>query len=324
MEKLYDRIYWHNNTTPALNETNLNAMSKAIDDIDDRVVGLAADVMEAVPEVRELVEEVETLTQNPPYIGQNGNWYVWDTNTGAYVDSGVDASISVTVGTTTTLEPGNNATVTNVGTSTDPVLNFGIPKGPKGDPGDAGHTIVNPAGTDMTMRNKLQFANATVTDDSANNKTVVTVPTMTGATSGAAGAAGYVPAPAAGDQDKCLKGDGTWGTVGGGHTIINSSGTAMTQRSKLKFSNATVTDDSTNDVTIVNPTQYIDQNQKTTASGVDTFSFSSALITSNSAVEVFCNVDGADYNELTVSNGTATVKYNSSLNVTLVRLYIRG
>lgn len=38
---------------------------------------------------------------------------------------------------------------------------------------------------------------------------------FTGATSGAAGAHGLVPAPAAGDQDKFLKGDGTWGTAGG-------------------------------------------------------------------------------------------------------------
>lgn len=38
---------------------------------------------------------------------------------------------------------------------------------------------------------------------------------------------------------------------GGGHTIINSSGTSMTQRAGLQFSGATVTDDSTNDKTIV-------------------------------------------------------------------------
>lgn len=39
----------------------------------------------------------------------------------------------------------------------------------------------------------------------------------------------------------------------GGHTILNSSGTAMTQRSKLRFNNATVTDDAHNDVTIITP-----------------------------------------------------------------------
>lgn len=36
---------------------------------------------------------------------------------------------------------------------------------------------------------------------------------MVGATSDTAGKAGYVPAPAAGDQAKFLRGDGTWVTV---------------------------------------------------------------------------------------------------------------
>lgn len=37
--------------------------------------------------------------------------------------------------------------------------------------------------------------------------------TMTGATADTAGASGYVPAPAAGDEGKFLRGDGTWGAV---------------------------------------------------------------------------------------------------------------
>lgn len=144
LTKLFQRIFWANNATPAINDTNLNAMSKAIDDIDDRVIDLAADVMETVPELQDLVEEMETLTANPPYIGANGNWYVWDTSTNQYVDSGVDASITVSVGTTTTLPAGSSAAVTNSGTSTDPILNFSIPKGDKGDTGNTGATGATP------------------------------------------------------------------------------------------------------------------------------------------------------------------------------------
>lgn len=54
------------------------------------------------------------------------------------------ASATITVGTTTTLAPGLNATVTNVGTATNAILDFGIPageqgiQGPKGDTGDSG------------------------------------------------------------------------------------------------------------------------------------------------------------------------------------------
>ena len=41
----------------------------------------------------------------------------------------------------------------------------------------------------------------------------VAIPTMTGASSSTNGTNGLVPAPAAGDQDKYLKADGTWGAM---------------------------------------------------------------------------------------------------------------
>ena len=45
------------------------------------------------------------------------------------------------------------------------------------------------------------------------NGTWETIPTMTGAASSAAGSAGLVPAPSSGDQDKVLKGNGTWEAI---------------------------------------------------------------------------------------------------------------
>ena len=145
MNKLYNPIEWANGTTPAINEDNLNAISQGLSDVDDRVISLAGTIMEDVPEVKQMLEDVEDITANPPYIGANGNWYTWDTETGAYVDSGVDASITITVGTTSTLPAGSSATVTNSGTSTDPIFNFGIPKGNTGTDG------VSPAVTITTI-----------------------------------------------------------------------------------------------------------------------------------------------------------------------------
>ena len=49
-------------------------------------------------------------------------------------------------------------------------------------------------------------------NDLSNKPTIPTIVDMTGATASAAGAHGYVPAPAAGDQNKFLQGDGTWAT----------------------------------------------------------------------------------------------------------------
>ncbi|MBQ6630520.1 MAG: hypothetical protein IJH55_00100 [Romboutsia sp.] len=42
---------------------------------------------------------------------------------------------NISIGTVTTLEPGQNATVTRRGTDANPIFDFGIPKGEKGEPG---------------------------------------------------------------------------------------------------------------------------------------------------------------------------------------------
>lgn len=136
LPKLFQRIFWHNNTTPAINEDNLNAMSKGLSDVDDRVIDLAGTIMETVPAIEEdiadlqdLADKLEEMTANPPYIGANGNWYVWDTQTEAYVDSGIDASITVTIADITMLAPNATPYVTNTGTNTDPVFHLFIPQG---------------------------------------------------------------------------------------------------------------------------------------------------------------------------------------------------
>lgn len=151
MNKLYDRIDWNNNTTPALNESNLNSMSKAIDDIDDRVIEIGADIYEKVPIIEQTLEEVEELSQNPPYIGTNGNWYIWDTSTGQYIDSGIDASITVSIADVTMLAPDATPYVTNTGTDTDPIFHLFIPRGQAGQNGQDGTDGVSPAVTITTI-----------------------------------------------------------------------------------------------------------------------------------------------------------------------------
>lgn len=61
----------------------------------------------------------------------------------------------------------------------------------------------------------------TITDVQVDNVSVVSsgvanISTMTGAGASAAGAKGLVPAPASGDNEKYLRGDGTWATPSGG------------------------------------------------------------------------------------------------------------
>lgn len=40
MQKVYSRINWKNNTDPPINETNLNKMDYALNEVDSRVVDL--------------------------------------------------------------------------------------------------------------------------------------------------------------------------------------------------------------------------------------------------------------------------------------------
>ena len=256
MNKLYDRIDFVNNTTPALNQTNLNKLSKAVDDIDDRVIDIAGDVITVVPEILDKYADIEALATNPPYIGQNGHWWTWDTDTNQYVDSGVDAGVSVTVGTTTTLSPGSSATVTNSGTDTDPILNFGIPQGAAGQDGADG---VSPEVTIATIT-----GGHTVTITDADHPSGQSFNVMDGQ-DGSAG----VGVPSGGTTGQVLKKksgtdyDTEWQNESGGsggHTILNSSGTSMTQRTNLQFSGMSVSDDSANDKTVVTPLtpDYVD------------------------------------------------------------------
>lgn len=72
--------------------------------------------------------------------GQDGT----DGADGAPGEDGVAATIQI--GTVSTLEPGEQATVENVGTENAAILNFGIPKGEQGEPGTGGGGQGVPAG----------------------------------------------------------------------------------------------------------------------------------------------------------------------------------
>ena len=87
-----------------------------------------------------------------PYVGDNGNWFVGSDDTGK---PSRGATPNITIGTVTTLEAGQNATASMGGTAESPVLNLGIPKGAKGEPGQDGSvdiaTSVSPSSTDYEV-----------------------------------------------------------------------------------------------------------------------------------------------------------------------------
>ena len=91
---------------------------------------------------------------------------------------------TITIGKTTTLPPEESATVTNSGTKSDAILNFGIPRGFKGDKGDKGEAGAGIASVHMNADYTL-----TIT---YTNGTSYTTPSIRGET-GATGNDGFSP-----------------------------------------------------------------------------------------------------------------------------------
>ena len=68
------------------------------------------------------------------------------------------ATPNIQIGTVQTLEPGQQATASMSGTPENPVLNLGIPKGEKGDPGEDAES-----GSSATPRQEMSSSDTTVT-----------------------------------------------------------------------------------------------------------------------------------------------------------------
>ena len=75
----------------------------------------------------------------------------------------------------------------------------------------------------LTAGSNISFSGNTI------SATDTTYSAFTGATSGAAGTSGLVPAPAAGDEGKVLQGDGTWATIASTATISSADWSALWQ-----------------------------------------------------------------------------------------------
>lgn len=78
-------------------------------------------------------ELAATWSEHPPYIGDNGNWYVYDIPTKEFVDSGIDADRTLTIEDITMLGENESPTVTNTGTASDPIFHLFIPRGYTGN-----------------------------------------------------------------------------------------------------------------------------------------------------------------------------------------------
>ena len=147
---------------------------------------------------------------------------------GAKGQDGVKGADGITptlkVGSVTTLAAGSNATVTMSKNNNEYTLNFGIPKGNKGDTGASGSsgetTVVNPTITIGTVTNG-DTASATITGDSPNYTLNLVLPKGAKGDAGEKGADGITPTIAVGNTTT-----GEAGTNAG--VTMSKSGTTYT------------------------------------------------------------------------------------------------
>lgn len=98
----------------------------------------AEDASHSASEARGYAASAAAWSAHPPYIGANGNWYVYDTTTSQYVDSNIDASITVEFVEVSMLAAGASPYITNTGTNTDPKFHLFVPVGDTGATGPVG------------------------------------------------------------------------------------------------------------------------------------------------------------------------------------------
>lgn len=136
--------YYHNNAKYYKEEAGTSAET-AVDAATDAVAdslkaeGYAIGKQDGVPveegsdyyhnNAKYYSDRAESFTTNVPYIGANGHWWIWNVTDDEYVDSGIDASITVQIADITMLDASATPYVTNTGTDTDPIFHLFIPRG---------------------------------------------------------------------------------------------------------------------------------------------------------------------------------------------------
>ena len=141
----------------------------------------------------------EAAVEHYPYINTtNKHWMVWDAEHSQWSDTGVKAEGVDGASDYSLLS--NKPSINNTTLSGNKSLSdLGIPTA-------YGDLSGQPSINSVTLSGNKTAADLGLATDAA----------MTGASSGTAGAKGLVPAPAAGDEAKFLRGDGSWANGGGG------------------------------------------------------------------------------------------------------------
>ena len=157
----------------------------------------------------------------------------------------------------------------------------------------------------LTDTQKAVFTFVNITDDYEFHSDV-----FVGATASTDGQVGLVPRPMAGDQNKYLKGDGTFTTLDA--VSIDSTGTASS--TTVAYQRVGI-----NSVyTAIDGTQYmLISNTSSTA-----YVFTNSAITSDSTIDVYTDTYGDNPSDVSITNNTCTVTF-SAAQTRSVKIYIK-
>lgn len=250
----------------AVNIRSAEGISRTVAVFDGRTVqtqtdNVIVDEGTVVPDLDELLAQIdamekataeaEAIADKVPYIGETGYWFEWKKENGGYVDTGVPAQgakgetgepgasgangadgISPVV-TVEAITGGHRVTITDK----NGAQSFDVLNGTGSGTGDMLKSVYDSTGNGIVDNaEKLGGKSPDEFAPSAHAHEGYAPSThahdaMTGASAENAGAAGFVPAPSAGDEAKFLRGDGTWAKASNGTADqVMIDGTAYTLR----------------------------------------------------------------------------------------------
>ncbi len=167
----------------AISETELPLVEQAVEAV-AQIPALIVAVEGYADAAEQSADRAAEASANPPIIGNNGNWYIYNAASEEYVDTGLPskgadgitpviaatASVDANVGTP-------DVTVTKSGTAAAPSFAFGFSniKGAKGDTGDTGATgngiasIAKTGTAGLVDTYTITFTNGTTTTFTVTN-----------------------------------------------------------------------------------------------------------------------------------------------------------
>ena len=283
MHKVYTRINWENVPSEAtpINETNLNRMDYALNEIDGRVV--AFDTSKA--EQSDLLQTLKTVSYDSTtgvftFTFWNGTTVTADLNIEKIpVSFSMDANGIITMttsdGSTYTADVGSLIKTYTFNDSTD--IDFNVVTDSSGNK-TVTATIVDGSVTARKLQPnyladiQAEVASAQAYANSASGSATTAGNQALEAEAWADGQKNGVDVPSTAQQyhnNAKYWAEQAQQASGGGHIIVDENGTPYPSQSNLQFVNASVSNDSANNATVVTISNDSSQNTVTYTSGDD-------------------------------------------------------